>query len=104
MPQPGATPPSAYAANVATVAAAKGFGQIDPPPSVAPAVAEVADDPLDPSGSATIGTFVGQTIAAVEQELILATLDRCLGNRTQAAHILGISIQTLRNKLDRYGA
>jgi DNA-binding NtrC family response regulator len=104
MPQPGATPPSAYAANVATVAAAKGFGQIDTPPPVVSPATEAAEDPLDPTGSATIGTFVGQTIAAVEQELILATLDRCLGNRTQAAHILGISIQTLRNKLDRYGA
>ncbi len=50
----------------------------------------------------SIESFIGQTIAAVEQELIVATLERCLGNRTQAAHILGISIQTLRNKLDRY--
>ncbi len=99
VPQPGAAPPSAYAANVA---AAKGFAQPDATPPVASLAPE--EDPDDPSGSATIGTFVGQTIAAVEQELILATLDRCLGNRTQAAHILGISIQTLRNKLDRYGA
>ena len=51
---------------------------------------------------AVIGNLVGRSIADVEQELILATLDRCLGNRTQAANILGISIQTLRNKLERY--
>lgn len=53
---------------------------------------------------AGIASFVGQTIALVEQELIVATLERCFGNRTQAAHVLGISIQTLRNKLDRYRA
>jgi two-component system response regulator FlrC len=38
----------------------------------------------------------------VEKELILDTLDYCLGNRTQAANILGISIRTLRNKLKQY--
>jgi len=45
---------------------------------------------------------VGQTVAEVEQELILSTLDHCLGNRTHAATILGISIRTLRNKLRAY--
>ncbi|HBM88118.1 MAG: sigma-54 dependent transcriptional regulator [Parvibaculaceae bacterium] len=47
-------------------------------------------------------TYVGQTVAAVEQELILNTLDHCIGNRTHAANILGISIRTLRNKLKQY--
>jgi DNA-binding NtrC family response regulator len=46
--------------------------------------------------------FVGQTVAQVEQQLILETLDHCLGNRTHAANILGISIRTLRNKLKEY--
>jgi DNA-binding NtrC family response regulator len=45
---------------------------------------------------------IGQTVAEVEQELILTTLDHCLGNRTHAAIILGISIRTLRNKLRAY--
>ncbi|MGY6532209.1 sigma-54-dependent transcriptional regulator FlbD [Glycocaulis sp.] len=45
---------------------------------------------------------VGRTVAEVEQELILETLDHCLGNRTHAANILGISIRTLRNKLKLY--
>ncbi len=45
---------------------------------------------------------VGQTVAEVEQDLILNTLDHCLGNRTHAANILGISIRTLRNKLRAY--
>jgi DNA-binding NtrC family response regulator len=46
--------------------------------------------------------FVGQTVAAMEQQLILDTLSHCLGNRTHAATILGISIRTLRNKLKEY--
>jgi DNA-binding NtrC family response regulator len=46
---------------------------------------------------------VGRTVASVEKELILDTLDYCLGNRTHAANILGISIRTLRNKLKQYG-
>jgi DNA-binding NtrC family response regulator len=47
--------------------------------------------------------FVGQTVAEMEQQLILDTLQHCLGNRTHAANILGISIRTLRNKLKEYG-
>jgi two-component system, response regulator FlrC len=47
-------------------------------------------------------TFVGSTVAQVEQQLILDTLVHCLGNRTHAANILGISIRTLRNKLKEY--
>ncbi|MBI3440955.1 MAG: sigma-54-dependent Fis family transcriptional regulator [Proteobacteria bacterium] len=47
--------------------------------------------------------LVGRTVADVERQLILSTLDHCLGNRTHAANILGISIRTLRNKLKEYG-
>lgn len=46
--------------------------------------------------------LVGQTVAEVERDLILNTLQHCLGNRTHAANILGISIRTLRNKLKQY--
>ena len=46
--------------------------------------------------------LVGRTVADVERDLILDTLDHCLGNRTHAARILGISIRTLRNKLSEY--
>jgi len=46
--------------------------------------------------------LVGRTVADVERDLILDTLDHTLGNRTHAATILGISIRTLRNKLNQY--
>src|ERR1700678_261103 len=54
--------------------------------------------------SAAVATrnLVGRTVADVERDLILDTLDHCLGNRTHAANILGISIRTLRNKLHEY--
>ncbi|MCC6947680.1 MAG: sigma-54-dependent Fis family transcriptional regulator [Bradyrhizobiaceae bacterium] len=46
--------------------------------------------------------LVGRTVAEVERDLILETLKHCLGNRTHAAKILGVSIRTLRNKLNEY--
>ena len=48
--------------------------------------------------------LVGRTVAEVERDLILETLKHCLGNRTRAAIVLGISIRTLRNKLSDYAA
>ena len=55
------------------------------------------------SGSdADVAGLVGRTVADVERDLILNTLEHCLGNRTHAANILGISIRTLRNKLKAY--
>ena len=54
------------------------------------------------AAEATSRGFVGQTVAVVEQQLIIDTLSHCLGNRTHAANILGISIRTLRNKLKEY--
>src|SRR4029077_6876415 len=48
------------------------------------------------------GSLVGRTVADFEKDLIIDTLNHCLGNRTHAANILGISIRTLRNKLKQY--
>lgn len=49
-----------------------------------------------------VAALVGRKMEEVERDLILETLGRCLGNRTRAAEILGISIRTLRNKLHEY--
>lgn len=45
----------------------------------------------------------GTTVAEIEKELILQTLEHCAQNRTRAAELLGISVRTLRNKLKEYG-
>ncbi len=45
----------------------------------------------------------GMTIAEMERDLILQTLEAQGGNRTTAAEILDISVRTLRNKLAQYG-
>ncbi len=54
------------------------------------------------TAEAVTRTMVGRTVADVERDLILDTLGHTLGNRTHAANILGISIRTLRNKLNQY--
>jgi DNA-binding NtrC family response regulator len=54
------------------------------------------------AAEAVTRSLVGRTVADVERDLILDTLGHCLGNRTHAANILGISIRTLRNKLKQY--
>jgi two-component system, response regulator FlrC len=72
--------------------------RLDVTPSAPAGVAAQAAATAD----AVSRNYVGQTVAAVEQDLILNTLDHCFGNRTHAANILGISIRTLRNKLKQY--
>src|SRR5215471_3084086 len=54
------------------------------------------------SATAVTRSLVGRTVSDVERDLILDTLDHCLGNRTHAANLMGISIRTLRNKLKEY--
>ena len=42
------------------------------------------------------------TVDEAEQKLIMATLDSANGNKTRAAEMLGISLKTLHNKLNRF--
>lgn len=44
----------------------------------------------------------GLTLAEMEKKLILQTLKLTASNKSQAARLLGISIRTLRNKLNEY--
>lgn len=44
----------------------------------------------------------GMSLSEVEKRLILQTLELTAQNRTRAAQLLGISIRTLRNKLNEY--
>jgi two-component system, response regulator FlrC len=73
----------------------------DGTPSAAGIAAQVAATRSQNTSDNT-GALVGKTVADVERDLILNTLSHCLGNRTHAANILGISIRTLRNKLKQY--
>jgi DNA-binding NtrC family response regulator len=45
---------------------------------------------------------IGMTIAQVEKELIIRTLDHTGGNRSRASEVLGISRRSLYNKMARY--
>jgi two-component system response regulator FlrC len=45
----------------------------------------------------------GTTVREMERQLITRTLEDTGGNRTQAAKLLGISLRTLRNKLNEFG-
>ena len=68
------------------------------------AIAQRAVAASGTGGPPPSGNLVGKTVADVERDLIVNTLEHCLGNRTHAATILGISIRTLRNKLKLYEA
>ena len=52
--------------------------------------------------SRTLELEVGISMSEAEKQLIFETLRQTKGNRTKAADILGISIRTLRNKLNEY--
>ncbi len=69
--------------------------------TASPSTVSTESTATDAQGEAG-GALVGRTVADVEKDLILNTLEHCLGNRTHAANILGISIRTLRNKLKLY--
>jgi two-component system response regulator FlrC len=50
-----------------------------------------------------IGSVKSGNLREAEKRLILQTLKDVKGNKTKAAKILGISVRTIRNKLNEYG-
>ena len=52
----------------------------------------------------TTMSLVGKTLAEVERQLILETLEHCRGNRTHTAVMLGVSLRTVRNKVKEYAS
>ena len=55
--------------------------------------------PIPPPPDASLAT----SVAEVERRRILDALERCGGNQTRAARMLGISRNTLLTRLDAYG-
>lgn len=60
---------------------------------------------LEPAagGPPTLRVRVGASIAEVERQLIVATLEHCGGVKERTADVLGISLKTLYNRLREYG-
>jgi DNA-binding NtrC family response regulator len=52
----------------------------------------------------TLRIVVGTNLADVERWMIFATLQKCGGNKTRAAALLGVSLKTLYNRLNAYRA
>ncbi len=64
------------------------------------AAADGEDRPEETVPSASTGDPV--TLRDMEKNLIFSTLKRVKGNKTKASEILGISVRTMRNKLNEY--
>jgi len=60
--------------------------------------------PVQVAEGAGVALPVGTTVAEAERQLILRTLAHTGNNKARAAEILGISLKTLHNKLNRYKA
>jgi DNA-binding NtrC family response regulator len=75
-----------------------GIAHLPSPPAAAaaPAEAPAAETAAD------VRLPVGTTVDEAERRLILRTLAHTGNNKTRAAEILGISLKTLHNKLNRY--
>ena len=58
--------------------------------------------PLRRAGAPTADGHVGKSLAAVERDLIVATLEQLRGNKRKTAELLGISRKTLYNRLNGY--
>jgi DNA-binding NtrC family response regulator len=77
-----------------------------PPPAEPawPAGPDGTAPPSMPVGDTRLALSVGMTMAEIEREAIVRTLDSVAGNKTKAARVLGIGLRTLQRKLKEYAA
>jgi transcriptional regulator with PAS, ATPase and Fis domain len=73
------------------------------PADLPPLAAGAAVSPAA-SGGGSAGLTPGTTVDEAERKLIEVTLEHTGGNKTRAAEMLGISLKTLHNKLNRMKA
>jgi DNA-binding NtrC family response regulator len=66
-------------------------------------VADLPPEMKRNSGSnAAFELHLGMSLDEVERELIMRTIEFTGGNKSRAAEVLGISLKTLYNRLERY--
>jgi two-component system response regulator HydG len=58
---------------------------------------------VSPQKRALFGQVCGRTLHEVARAMIVVALERCHGNKTAAAELLGMPLRTLRNRLTQYG-
>jgi len=61
----------------------------------------VTETPAPPPPTGGAALTPGMTVEEAENRLIMLTLEHARGNKTRAAEILGISLKTLHNKLNK---
>ncbi|MFQ5602111.1 MAG: sigma-54-dependent transcriptional regulator [bacterium] len=59
-------------------------------------------NPVSPASSDSENIVLGKSLEEVEKEVIFKTLKMTNNNKTKAAQILGISLKTMHNKLNKY--
>ena len=62
------------------------------------------DSPFNEPNGQQQGLAIGRSIRDVERELIMRTLEHLNGDKRAAAETLGISLNTLYNRLNAYEA
>ena len=65
---------------------------------------DVLVDPVSGNDGSTLQVPVGTPLAAVERQLILATLEHFGNQKERTAAALGVSLKTLYNRLKEYGS
>ena len=69
-------------------------------PAICPGLAPPART-MEPAPATGVTIAPGMTVDEAERKLIIATLEASGNNKTRAAEMLGISLKTLHNKLNR---